>query len=92
MRRTTDPHSNIGAAHDVGRRNAVHPLRPSPTRNAPDSYTTTIMRSILAAALLVLASCATSGGAARATSDEPRDGRALLARMHDRQLERLPRR
>lgn len=53
-------------------------------RGAPDCYTLTIMRSILAAALIALASCATGAAAARTTSDEPRDGRALLARMHDR--------
>ena len=43
----------------------------------------TIMRSILAAAVLVLASCATSATPSPDAA-EPRDGRALLARMHDR--------
>ena len=82
MGRPTYPHSNMRRGAQRGKRR----LRSgwSRPREAPESYTTTTMRSILAAALLVLASCATTAATSRTASDEPRDGRALLARMHDR--------
>lgn len=60
---------------------------PCRARKAPDSYTVITMRSILAACLLALASCATTATTSRSAGDasgKPRDGRTLLARMHDR--------
>src|SRR5829696_141099 len=61
--------------------NSSHHSRRRPARFVRQSTSAPTMRSVLAASLLVLSACAT---VRTGTTADPRDGTALLARMHDR--------